>query len=675
MFRHRLSPITSTALITILIMLVLPPGVARAGAGSVKLLDKAIPIPRQTIKKKHSGAYPGNILQPNANTYPDAGSSGDFRFATFEALNTICNSSGCPNLYWLIEQTPVSGMCSPDTFGPTCYRLYGSGTAYTSDYAVATVLFLNVLPEYGLSTVHNGETFQVAVTDPGGAPGWSCKLTYNSSSNCFYGSDPPPGGSCNNYCIPSNSQGLFWMVAVFPGCSDETFGGPCQCPAKTGQWAFTLLEDGLPFLDSYLTVNMERSSSSPIAIAAPPASVPNANGTPVPYLVQLNTPNALGTPDVSTSPISFAANTNQGAGPAINWSLPISYLAGYGPPNYSPVFGGPTPQAAPGFNSTSGNPTSYSFESMGGQVLVQAQASMPGGSYGTGPVTDCVAFYVEGPEAPPGIPDSAITTFLTNTYQSDPYFPVCDSITGALCCPPSNAPCGSFPACGSSYSPCGTPNLMTGIAMKESSYHQFLPPYNSATPPVKQNDDLWGLHGSLGLNPYWPYENMIETLQAPMGSHIGLMMVPTEFDDAWDWQSNAEYGEEIFAGMLRTAGTYWNAYKNGYTDTDSGIYYLPLAPLTAFTPQEKENMALALYRGLAKAGSLKKRFLSQQYYVPTCASGQSQFLAGSSGSTNTCAAGKWFWKQRVSPTKVTTKKPKAPENMADYVKKVRAYAQ
>ncbi len=343
----------------------------------------------------------------------------------------------------------------------------------------------------------------------------------------------------------------------------------------------------------------------------------NDDGTPVPYLVQLNTPNAQGTPDVATAPISFSANTNQGAGSTISWTLPISYLAGYVSASSSPVFGGPTPQATPTFDSTSGNPTSYSFQSMGGQVFVEAQASMPGGDSGTGTVTDCETFYVEGPEAPPGIPDSAITTFLTNIYHND---------------------AANFPED-------GTKNLMTGIAMKESSYAQFYLVYNSATPPKQLNDDLWGLVEQLGmyfnndsLEPFWPQENMIVTPGAPRGSHIGLMMVRTQFNDAWNWQTNAIDGEKISADML----AYAEADEMAYTD---GVAY-SLQGLPALSAVQLENMALAMYVGDARSSSPSQPTLNRQYYVPVCHGGARTIAV----QGPTCPTG-WVWEENIGPGK------------------------
>lgn len=60
-----------------------------------------------------------------------------------------------------------------------------------------------------------------------------------------------------------------------------------------------------------------------------------------------------------------------------------------------------------------------------------------------------MTFYVEGPES--GIPDNTITSQLDSLYTGSQSYPT--------------DPTGQYPP---------TPNLMTGVAERESTYHQFL---------------------------------------------------------------------------------------------------------------------------------------------------------------------------------------------------------
>lgn len=117
-----------------------------------------------------------------------------------------------------------------------------------------------------------------------------------------------------------------------------------------------------------------------------------------------------------------------------------------------------------------------------------------------------------------------------------------------------------------------TANLLTGIAEKESTYRQF------------------GVFDKFGQTARWPLESF------DGGSHIGLMQVPTTYDDAWDWHANTTEGARIFRTKLRTAARLERRIRNNFKG------------LRALTAAERENMALVLYGPFAMAG------LDNQYF-------------------------------------------------------------
>ena len=83
--------------------------------------------------------------------------------------------------------------------------------------------------------------------------------------------------------------------------------------------------------------------------------------------------------------------------------------------------------------------------------------------------------------------------------------------------------------------PSGTSNLFTGIAWNESEYKQF----------VQFN---W-----YGTNGCWPYQSY------DGGSHIGIMMVPTTQNEAYDWTQNVQNGVNLFAGDKMTFAASWES--------------------------------------------------------------------------------------------------------------------
>jgi hypothetical protein len=158
------------------------------------------------------------------------------------------------------------------------------------------------------------------------------------------------------------------------------------------------------------------------------------------------------------------------------------------------------------------------------------------------------------------------------------------------------------------YSTGATPHLMTGVAQHESTYKQFF------------------TQTLLGATAYWPHES------ADGGSHIGLMMVPTQQPYAWDWTSNtndgvndASYG--FVVAKLPLAST-WQAWiTNGHGSIPG---HSSLATLTA---TQLEDMALVLY-GPAASGTWTK-----QFYIPVCPSGN----ITNHSNIWTCNNASWYW--------------------------------
>ncbi len=129
-----------------------------------------------------------------------------------------------------------------------------------------------------------------------------------------------------------------------------------------------------------------------------------------------------------------------------------------------------------------------------------------------------------------------------------------------------------------------TPNLMTGIAMVESTYQQFrhFTRYDIAE--------------------YWPNEPFGQG-----GSHVGLMMIDIKNHAKkcfWNWKENAEAGVNFFVSE-KISKARQNMKK--IQRQNPGLRDL--------TPVELEKMALVLYRGLPrKAVEPKDRSLQYQYF-------------------------------------------------------------
>jgi hypothetical protein len=289
--------------------------------------------------------------------------------------------------------------------------------------------------------------------------------------------------------------------------------------------------------------------------------------------------------------VQFTAGDSSGN--AINWTARLHYLSsgGYGGPDRSPL------------NFTG---TSYSYpgyESIGGQVATIASTTAADGSS----VQDCVTFYVEGPES--GIPEPTITSQLDTLYQQSQ----------------------SYPTDGTA-----TLDLMTGVAERESSYHQFLYP-NELVPG--QNPDLFNLYANYQIDAFWPTENLKTQYVGP-GQYIGLMQVATTNPDAWDWSVNTGDGVNLFNGTVSPNKIQFAITYEG--DIINGVKAKPRIPghvgLQSLDGLERENMALVLYAGDVNLQNPLSTILAQQYYVPQCSGTQGTDKQGNL----TCSTG-WVW--------------------------------
>jgi hypothetical protein len=225
----------------------------------------------------------------------------------------------------------------------------------------------------------------------------------------------------------------------------------------------------------------------------------------------------------ATPAISFQASVPAGSESAtINWSTTLEYATSGGKGPYS---------TAGTFTSVGSGPVPRTFTATGGNLTVNAAAQINGSNQAAAPNT----VFITGS----AIPISTITAQLTALYSG------------------------------------ATPLLLTGIAMKESSYRQFA------------RRELYG------YSARWPNEAY------DGGSHIGLMMMPVSQAHAWDWTVNAQDGADLFSSKLAVA----LSLEKKIVAAHSG--------LRAFTGIERENMALVLYGPYAHSTSL-----SQQYYAP-----------------------------------------------------------
>jgi len=219
----------------------------------------------------------------------------------------------------------------------------------------------------------------------------------------------------------------------------------------------------------------------------------------------------------ATIPLNASSNCT---GSSVTWQFAYSYTAGNGTP-YSSGVGNTT--------TSLGQNGNWQSSGEGGQGTITASATATGAM---GPLTANLVSYIDGTT----IPNSTITSQLQNLYSS-----------GA------------------------TRDLLTGIAMLESNYQQFV------------TRELYGTSG------YWPNESY------DRGSHVGLMQMPNGMGDAFDWTQNTADGASLFQQKISVA----QSVVSGYRANCSG--------LPGLTAQQLENDALVYYGPYGASGP---------YYVP-----------------------------------------------------------
>lgn len=236
-----------------------------------------------------------------------------------------------------------------------------------------------------------------------------------------------------------------------------------------------------------------------------------------------------------TSPITFEAQPIA-AGATVNWTLQLNYATSGGYGSFQDIRNFTTDSTTPMHEET--------YASTGGKITVQAKET------GSSPQSASpITFYVVGT----AIPEAEITSRLVSLYGG------------------------------------ATPNLMTGIAWRESTYHQFV------------------TRSLFGVSALWPTESPPDPAShTRSGGHIGLMQMPVNQADAWDWKANTADGTNFFlTSKLPTAVRLMKAVIASHPG------------LRQLTPVELEQMAVCLYGDGAKGP------YSQQYYVavPTASGG------------------------------------------------------
>jgi hypothetical protein len=177
----------------------------------------------------------------------------------------------------------------------------------------------------------------------------------------------------------------------------------------------------------------------------------------------------------------------------MSWAATLAYQTSGG---YGITF-----NTLPGFGTTNGVEHDETYQSEGGQVQTTASTTASDGSN----LQDCVTFYIDGPQT--GIPSATITGQLDSLYQHSQ----------------------SYPTDGTA-----TPNLMTGIAERESTYTQF-------RTHAECNADLFNLYANYRVLAKWPFETELAGCISDGGTHIGLMQVVTATNqttdpNAWKWR-------------------------------------------------------------------------------------------------------------------------------------------
>jgi hypothetical protein len=181
---------------------------------------------------------------------------------------------------------------------------------------------------------------------------------------------------------------------------------------------------------------------------------------------------------------------------------------------------------------------------------------------------------------------------------------------------------------------------MTGVAMRESSYMQFVYPGGPGNEP-----DLFDLEADYQIDALWPNES------SGGGQYIGLMQILTSTNqqsdpNAWKWAApdpvagaNANDAVNLFSGNVAPnkmiiASGYESDIINGVPSNHIPGHW----NLGSLTGLQLENMALVLYAGDIPGNGTLGAILTQQYYIPQCQGVQQLNNQG----YLTCSTG-WQW--------------------------------
>jgi hypothetical protein len=471
--------------------------------------------------------------------------------------------------------------------GVTCVRFTGSGDqAYTSDYLTAQQL--------NIAQASDGEEFIWTATEPSGLTTTTVTLftlTYIASgcngTGAWVTSDQPGFQYCGN------------------GNSVDWIGGPIITCKQTGSWT----------LNAYDAATGWEAPSSPFTLSHGGQlgiTAPTDN-----QLFQLLSGNYN-----ATGAIQFGAMSTTGN--QVSWSAALHYQSSGNFPNPATD---PTPLSFPG--------SSYSYsgyQSIGGQVSATASTTAQDGSSS---VQDCVTFYVEGPETTDsgstngvnnggltgggGIPDTTITSRLDQLY------PATSSYANLL----ANDPNGANP----------TPNLMTGVAERESLYRQF-------TTFLESNADLFSTWASYQIPAKWPTQNP-PNQYVKAGQQIGLMQVATTDPDAWDWTVNTTDGVNLFSnGGKKNPDKVMQAVNyEGWIISGNSSYGIAAhanydkKTFPGLDAAHRENNALVFYGGyVMSCGGDTTCVAGSLYYIPVCTG-----TITTKGNTWICNGADWYW--------------------------------
>ena len=120
----------------------------------------------------------------------------------------------------------------------------------------------------------------------------------------------------------------------------------------------------------------------------------------------------------------------------------------------------------------------------------------------------------------------------------------------------------------------------------------------------------FSLRALFGFSALWPVESF------DGGSHIGLMQVPVNEMDAWDWQANTQTGARLFDDKLRAATRIEGRIRRQTPN------------LPRLTGTQVENMGLVLYGPFASGD------LTMQYYIPQVNDNTVQWVINTANNPN-----------------------------------------